>query len=159
MDKSGPVFVPKSIGCRAWPTACWFIGLLLAVSACATGPKDVAQAIPALDPAKGRVYVYRSSTTGTAYVPDALLNGERVGMFDRPGMIFRDVAPGSYAVATTKSSKIVNFAVRAGETKYVKLTGGFFDSHMHPELVDSAKGSGETSGLARLGPPGPLRKR
>jgi hypothetical protein len=56
-------------------------------------------------------------------------------------------------VATTKSSKIVNFAVRAGETKYVRLTGGFFDLHMHPELVDPARGESEVAGLAPMGPP------
>jgi hypothetical protein len=158
MDKVGPVFVPETGGCRALPTVCWFIGVALAVSACAAGPKDAARAIPSLDPAKGRVFVYRSSTSGTAYVPDVLLNGERVGMFDRPGLIFRDVAPGSYAVATTKSSRIVNFAVRAGETKYVKLTGGYFESHMHPELVDAAQGGRETSGLGLLTPT-PAKKK
>jgi hypothetical protein len=153
MDKIGPVFVPAINGCRALPTVCRLIGLVLAVSACATGPKDAARLVPSPDPAKGRVYIYRSSTTGTAYVPDVLLNGERVGMFDRPGRVFRDVPPGSYAVATTKSSKIVNFAMRAGETKYVKLIGGFFDLHMHPELVDPARGESEVAGLAPIGPP------
>jgi len=151
MDRIGLVFVPGSGNCRAWPTAFWFAALLF-VSACATGPKEGAQAIPPLDPGKGRVFVYRSSTTGAVYVPEVLLNGASVGKLAKVGVIFRDVPPGSYAVATTMSSKIANFAVGAGEKKYVKLTGGFFDSHMHPEMVDPAKGEAEVSGIIPMGP-------
>ena len=131
----------------------WFAALLLAVSGCATDlwTKGGGQALPPLDPGKGRVLVYRSSTTGTANVPEVLLNGASVGKLARVGVIFRDVPPGSYAVATTMSAKIANFAVAAGEKKYVKLTGGFFDLHMHPELVDPAKGEAEVSGIVPMG--------
>ena len=127
----------------------WCTALLLAISGCATGlgTKDVARVLPSLDPGKGRVFVYRSSSMGSGYVPEVLLNGEALGKFSQPGVVVRDLPPGSYALATTKSAKIVNFAMRAGETKYVRLTGGFFDLHMHPELVDPAKGEADVSGL------------
>lgn len=153
MDKVWLVFVPGSGTRRVWPTSFWLAALLLAVSACSTGPRatDGAQAIPPLDAGKGRVFVYRSSTTGAAHIPEVLLNGANVGKLARVGVIFRDVPPGSYAVATTMSSRIVNFAVGAGERKYVKLTGGFFDLHMHPEMVDPAKGEAEVSGIVPMG--------
>jgi hypothetical protein len=127
----------------------WLAALLLALSGCATDlwTKPSGQALPPLEPGKGRVLVYRSSTVGATYVPEVLLNGASVGKLARLGVIFRDVPPGSYAVATTMSSKIANFAVAAGERKYVKLSGGFFDSHTHPELVDPAKGEAEVSGI------------
>ncbi len=131
----------------------WFVALLFAVAGCTSGlrVKESAQTIPPLDPGKARIFVYRTSTTGTAYVPEALLNGASVGKFRQVGVIFRDVPPGSYAVATTMSSKIVNFAVRAGETRYVRLTGGYFESHMHPELVEPARGEADVSGIVPVG--------
>jgi len=88
MDRIGLVFVPGSGNCRAWPTAFWFAALLF-VSACATGPKEGAQAIPPLDPGKGRVFVYRSSTTGAVYVPEVLLNGASVGKLAKVGVTLK----------------------------------------------------------------------
>ena len=126
--------------------------LVLALSGCAgslwTG--NSAKGFPPLDPAKGRVFVYRTSTFGSAYTPDVLLNGEALGKLDRPGLFFKDVPPGSYAVTTTKTSRVANFAVGAGDKKYVRLTKGFFEDQMHPELVDPAKGEPESSGLEVL---------
>ena len=40
--------------------------------------------------------------------------------------------------------------IGAGEKKYVRLTSGFFEGRMHPELVDPAKGEAEASGLEVL---------
>jgi hypothetical protein len=129
-------------------TAC-LNALLLAVSACATGlwSTEGAKAFPPLDPAKGRVFFYRSSEIGSAYTPDVLLNGEKVGRLDRRGVFFKDVLPGSYAATTTMTSKVANFSLRAGERKYVKLVGSLFETHMHPELVDPARGAAEVSTL------------
>ncbi len=131
-----------------------FGAILLAVSACATGlfSNEGAKPFPPLDPAKGRVFVYRTGTFGSAYSPEVMLNGERVIKLDRSGVFFRDVLPGSYAVTTTMTAKVVNFAVAAGEKKYVRFTSSFFESRMVPELVDAAKGEAETAGLSRLGP-------
>ena len=129
-----------------------FSALLLAVSGCAGSlwPGESAKAFPPLDPGKGRVFIYRTSVYGATYTPDVLLNGEWVGKPDQRGVFFRDVPPGSYAVTTSMTSRVANFAIGAGEKKYVRLTSGFFDGRMLPELVDPAKGEAETSGLEVL---------
>ena len=126
--------------------------LLLALTGCAGGlfPAGGAKPFPPLDPAKGRVFIYRTSVYGATYTPDVLLNGEWVGKPDQRGVFFRDVPPGSYAVTTSMTSRVANFAIGAGEKKYVRLTSGFFDGRMLPELVDPAKGEAETSGLEVL---------
>lgn len=132
----------------------WITALLLAASGCVTGlwTKEGAQAFPPLDPGKGRVFIYRSSSyIGSPYVPEVLLNGERVGKLDQTGVIFRDVPPGSYAVTSTGISKVVNFAVGAGDRKYVRFASGYFESHMYPELVDPGKGEAEAAGLRIVG--------
>ena len=93
------------------------------------------------------MFIYRSSITGVPYVPEVLLNGENVGKLDRVGVIFRDVPPGSYAVTATRISKVVNFAVTAGEKKYVKFSSGYFETFTHPELVEEKRGESEAAGL------------
>jgi len=129
--------------------------LLLALSGCATGlfSSGNGQALPALDPGKGRVFIYRSSSSyiGSPYVPDVLLNGERVGKLDQAGVIFRDVPPGSYAVTSANISEVANFAVGPGDRKYVKFSSGYFEAFMHPEIVDPARGEAEASGLRLVG--------
>ena len=131
-----------------------FIGglLLLALTGCAGGPGPASsgKALPPLDPAKGRVFIYRTSVYGPSYTPDVLLNGEWVGKPDHRGVFIRDVLPGSYAVTTSTTSRVANFAIGAGEKKYVRLSSGFFEGRMLPELVDPAKGEAETSGLEVL---------
>jgi len=133
-------------------TTAIIIALLLAVSGCAGSlwPAASAKALPPLDPAKGRVFIYRTSVYGASYTPDVLLNGEWVGKPDQRGVFFRDVLPGSYAVTTSTTSKVANFAVGAGEKKYIRLTSGFFENRMLPELVNPAKGEAEVSGLEVL---------
>jgi len=106
-----------------------------------------AQAFPPLEPAKGRVFIYRTSTIGSESAPEVLLNGDKLGKLDRDSVIFRDVSPGSYAVTTTMTAKVVHFAMRAGEKKYVKLDRDLFGSHTYPELIDSAQGEAEASRL------------
>lgn len=127
---------------------------VLALQACAGGlfSKGAAQALPPLDPAKARVIVYRTSSMGATYTPEVLLNGEKIGKPSRPGVFFRDVPPGSYAVTTTMTQKVVNFALAAGDKRYVRLASGFFASQLHPELVDAATGEAETSSLNLVGP-------
>ena len=125
------------------------IAAALALSNCGGGllSKGSAQALPPLDPAKGRVIMYRTSSMGATYIPEVLLNGEKVGRPNRPGVFFRDVPPGSYAVSTTMTPRVANFALAAGEKKYVRLTSGFFASQLHPELVDAATGESDIAGL------------
>ena len=129
------------------------VALLLALQGCAGGlfSGGNAQALPPLEPGKGRVFIYRDSTRGSPYVPDVLLNGERVGRLDQAGVIFRDVPPGSYAVSSGRISTSVNFAMAAGERKYIRFSSGYFETHMHPEIVDPARGESQSSGLRILG--------
>ena len=83
---------------------------------------------------------------------EVMLNGEKLGKLDRRGVYVRDVPPGSYAATTTMTNKVVNFSVSAGEKKYVRFDSGIFDTHMHPELVDPARGEAEAGKLGLLGP-------
>lgn len=122
--------------------------LLLALSGCAGG--GGVKGFAPLDPARGRVFMYRTSSFGSVYTPEVLLNGEKVGRPDKPAVIYRDVAPGSYAVTTTKTSRVANFSIGAGESKYVRLSSGFFENQMHPEIVDPARGEADVSGLPVL---------
>jgi hypothetical protein len=113
-----------------------------------------AQAFPSLASGKGRVFLYRTSTIGSTFkldTSDVLLNGEKVGKFIRPGVYFKDVLTGSYAVTTTMTAKVAFFHVDAGEKKYVKFDNDFFGSVIYPELVEPAKGEAEASNLNRLG--------
>ena len=127
-------------------------GLLVLISACATGPslKESAQALPPLDSGQGRIFFYRTIVIGAAYTPDVLLNGQKVGNAVPRGVFYRDVPPGKYAVTTTMTSEIVNFDVAAGDKKYIKLNYGF-GFRIYPELVDSATGESEASELSLTG--------
>jgi hypothetical protein len=131
----------------------WSSALLLALSACATGPllKDSTQALPPLESGKGRVFFYRTNIIAATYTPDVLLNGEKVGKPVQRGMFFKDVSPGSYAVTTKVTSEIVNFHVGAGEKKYIKLSYSFGFGRIYLELVDSATGEAEVSNLSLMG--------
>jgi hypothetical protein len=124
--------------------------LLLALSGCSGGlfSTGAPRSFPPLEAGKGRVYIYRTSSyTGAAYTPDVLLNGVRVGKPGRRGVVYRDVAPGSYAVTTTITSSVVNFAVAAGERKYVRINAGLLKTQLLPVLVDQAEGEAEVSRL------------
>ena len=120
---------------------------------------DTGPGFPPLDTGKGRVFVYRTSAIGASYSPDVLLNGEGLGRADRRGVAYRDVTPGSYTVATTLSARVVHFAVAAGESKYVRLEAGFFETQLHPELVDPARGASEVEGLGPFSPSKPSAKK
>ena len=140
------------LGRRAFIVA----ALLLAASGCAggLGAGGGVNALAPIEPGKGRVFIYRNSAMGATYTPEVLLNGASVGRPRTRGVYVRDIPPGSYAVTTSMTPVVANFSVGAGEKKYVRLTAGFFESHMHPELVDPARGEAEVSGLEVLGQPG-----
>jgi len=108
------------------------------------------QALPPLDAAKGRIVFYRTGSFGSPYAGDALLNGERVGRADRRGMYYVDVAPGSYAVTTRLSARVVNFSVAAGERKYLRFANDLLVKFSYPELVEPGEGERESRGLERL---------
>jgi hypothetical protein len=149
MDRAGTANAPAAG--RAWA------GVLLALALAGCGSLSPFGAspppFPPLEPGKGRVVFYRSSSAGSPYVSEALLNGERVGRADRRGVYLRDVAPGSYAASTTMTARVVNFAVAAGERKYIRFGNDLFGSVIYPELVEPARGESESAGLERLDAP------
>jgi hypothetical protein len=73
------------------------------LSGCATGPKytEVASSFDALEPGKGRIFIYRPSSFGAAVQPDVRLNGEVVGKAKPLGFFFVDRAPGEYEIVTS----------------------------------------------------------
>jgi hypothetical protein len=129
--------------------------ILLALASCATVQSltSTPPAFPPIEPGKGRVFIYRSGVIAFVFssdTSDVMLNGEKVGKAHRTGVSYRDVKPGSYALTTSTTSKIVFFHLDAGEKKYVRLVNAVTGSYIFPELVDAAKGESEVSGLERL---------
>jgi hypothetical protein len=96
---------------------------------CATGVKhsEMAAKIPSLKAGEGRIYFMRSaSPVGAAIQPDIRLNGQVIGTSKPGGFFYVDRPAGSYvAGASTETEKTLSFALRAGETKYVRSTIGF----------------------------------
>ena len=102
--------------------------LLFLLAGCASGPtvSEMQSAIPALDPKLGRIYFYREGTMGGAIQPSVLLNGEKVGDAVPNGFFYVDRAPGKYiAAAITEVERNVEFALKPGETVYVRLRATF----------------------------------
>ncbi|HLX81710.1 MAG TPA: DUF2846 domain-containing protein [Burkholderiales bacterium] len=129
--------------------------LLLAVASCATVQSLVGggPGFPPVEAGKGRVYFYRTGTIGSTFKIDTsivMINGDKVGKFIRPGVYLKDLPPGSYAVTTTMTAKVVFFRLEAGEKKYVKFDNDIFGSILRPELIDPKKGESDVSGMDRL---------
>lgn len=130
--------------------------LALLLAACASGPKysEVASGFAELDPAQGRIYVYRPSSFGAAVRPDVRLNGEVVGEAISHGFFFVDRAPGDYTISTsTEVDRSLSFILNAGQTRYVRLgiSIGFVVGHVFPELVESSQGEEEIQKLSYTG--------
>lgn len=138
-----------------------FKGLLVPVfalllTACASGPKyaEVASGFEALDPAEGRIYIYRPSSFGAAVRPNVKLNGEVVGEAISHGFFFVDRPPGEYTIVTsTEVDRSLSLTLEAGQTRYVRLgiSFGFVVGHVYPELVDSLVGEEEIKELSYTG--------
>ena len=127
------------------------VPIVLMIAACATGRalKEQSPAFPALETGQARVYFYRTSVVGGASELAVSLNGQQVGNAIPRSVFFRDVAPGKYSVTTAMSSQVVKFELAAGDKKYVRLSYGF-SFNTYPELVDSATGEAESSGLSHI---------
>lgn len=129
--------------------------LVLTVASCATVQSLVGggPGFPPVEAGKGRVYFYRTGTIGSTFKIDTaivMINGDKVGKFIRSGVYFKDLPPGSYAVTTTMTSKVVFFRLDAGDRKYVKFDNDFFGSVLRPELIDPRSGESDVSGLDGL---------
>ena len=134
----------------------WLLLSAAAISGCASGPKysDIKGSIPAVDPAAGRIYFYRSSAVGAAVQPDIRLNGEVVGEMKPLGFFYVDRSPGRYFVsAQTEAEATLHVNLEANQTQYVRgsITFGFFVGHPDFTLVDRANAVVELDSLSYTG--------
>lgn len=117
-------------------------GVAMLAAGCASGPqyKDIASSIPTLAPDHGRIYFFRDSAFGGAAIqPEIRLNEQVVGRSIPGGFFYVDENPGSYTVSTTtETKKTITFALRAGDTKYVRtsLSMGLLVGRITPTLDD-----------------------
>ena len=134
-----------------------FVAALLVLGGCATsGPTytEFQPTAPKLDPANGRIYLYRSSVLGAAVQPAVRVNNEVVGAAQPLGFFFVDRKPGEYVISTTTEvERNLSLTLEAGQTRYVRLniSIGFFIGHVYPELVDNDVGEKEIQECHYLG--------
>jgi hypothetical protein len=78
------------------------LGLAMILAACATDPTylEMKSKIPTLDPAQGRVFVYRDSTFGAAIQPQVMINGKVVGVSRGNGIFYTDLPAGDYRLSS-----------------------------------------------------------
>lgn len=76
---------------------------------------------------------------GALIQPEIRLNEQVVGRSVPGGFFYVDETPGDYTVATTtETKKTITFALRAGDTKYVRtsISMGILVGHITPTLDD-----------------------
>ena len=121
------------------------IGLVVLLSACASGPKyeEVHATFPDIAAGNGRIFFYREAVFfGDAVQPEVKLNGQIVGLAQPDGFFFADRPAGDFEVLTsTEVDGRLRFTLDEGETRYVKLTIQMGTS--------TSKGSSPTSALCR----------
>ena len=131
--------------------------IALSLSACASGPKyaEVQSSLPALDPAKGRIYFYRSSNIfGSGIQPSVMLNGSKVGDSVPGGFFFMDREPGNYEVLlSTEVDRKLTFTLAKGQEQHVRMsvTLGVIVYRVFPELVDTTTAKQEIRDLSYIG--------
>ena len=136
-----------------------FAAALLALGGCATtGPtySKFKSAAPKLDPADGRIYIYRVSALGAAVQPEVKVNGDVVGTAVPFGFLLVDRKPGAYEISTaTEVERKLSLTLEKGQTRYVRLNVsiGFFVGHIYPELVDNEVGEKELQECRFAGKP------
>lgn len=104
------------------------LGAALLLSACA-GPRysEVAERIPALEAAEGRIYFYQPVTPNGDKVaqPAILVDGRKVGRSKSGRFFFVDRAPGEVDVITATDRKerkdALKIALAEGQTQYVRV--------------------------------------
>ena len=113
------------------------------VSGCASGMlyNEAAQTIPTLASDKGRVYIYRVTTFGTAVQPAVNVNGREEGRAKPVGFFFVDLDPGTHSVSTTKGTQITLY-ITENQEHYVRLEMemGLFAGTVQPVVVDNSVG-------------------
>lgn len=135
------------------------LSLFVLITACATGPKlaEVQSGMQTLQPDKGRIYFYRSSSMfGAAIQPSIVLNGAVVGNSKPGGFFFVDQVAGPMEVSTsTEVEKKLTFTLEPGQLRYVRTVIGFgiVAGRVYPELIDNATGEKELVEMSYIGTP------
>jgi hypothetical protein len=104
------------------------LGLLLVAACAAAGPRfgAVAGNLPPVPEGAARVYFYRALEPYEGDVPTtAFLNGVAVGVTQAGAVLYRDVAPGTYAISVASDAAFPNqfksATLAAGATLYVRV--------------------------------------
>lgn len=122
------------------------LGVVIGLSACASGPAYKDTSIAPMRSDQGRIFFYRPSSMGAAVQPDIKLNGEVVGSAVPNGFFYVDRAPGNYEViAATEAENKLTFTLEKGQLRYVRLdmAMGLFVGHVIPRLADETTGAKE----------------
>ena len=116
------------------------VAILVALSACATGPKftQIQSTLPELKADMGRIYFYRVGIFGAAIQPPILLNSQEVGQSIPNGFFYIDRTAGNYEVScSTEVTRKLTFVLDAGQTRFIKTRIGFgiMVGRVYPELI------------------------
>jgi hypothetical protein len=124
---------------------------------CATGPeyKEIQSEIAAIEPGKGRVYLYRPQMS-FLYVGSVTLNGEEVRVPSAGGFVYVDREPGEYEVVIdAATNESATFEFEAGEEVFIRITvdaGGLFLYTISPQFTDRETAIREMQELNYPGP-------
>ena len=132
------------------------IAALVALSACAEGPKlsetPAAQApIPA---GKSRIVVYRTNVMGFAVTPEVTVDSYPTGTCQANGVFFVDVKPGTHRLASsTETTASVQVQTQAAQKSYVECSIGMGLAVGRPNLtqVSADSAAGKIGGLTFTG--------
>ena len=121
------------------------LATLALIAGCASGPSysEHSNVMQPVDPEKGRVYMYRTTSMGAAVQPMVRVNDVDVAKAKPKGFFYIDLPPGEHVVsASTEAERNLTLTLDAAEEKYVRLEIkiGAFVGHVKPVLVDSAVG-------------------
>lgn len=159
------------IGCRIGLLA--VLGLALVLAACGPRPPrygEVATQVSPVGADRARLFIYRDYEPYESLArPYLYLNGQRIGISEPGGVLFRDVVPGTYLISVDSVGVYPNqfktLAMRAGETYYAKITslrswmsgGGLIDDYEADTfvvaLVDAEQGRREIPSMWFFGGP------
>jgi len=138
--------------------------LILAISACASGPPpplfaSVADGLPPVAQDQARIFFYRHYELYVSIArPYIRLNGQHVAISEPGGVLYREVAPGTYRISVDSQALYPDqdktVTLTAGQTIYVRVDSvrGYnagFDSY-EPEvftvvLIDPDRARAEMS--------------
>jgi hypothetical protein len=137
----------------SWATL-WLLALCLV--GCASGPRysEINSSFAGPSPGNGRIFIYRPSAFGAALQPSVKINDQVVGSAVPHGFFYVDRPAGSYKISTsTEVERNLSLTLDDGQTRYVvlRISMGFVEGHVSPELVDNDKGEQDIKDLHYTG--------